>query len=128
MKKVIILGICILLALTGCTKKEETKPVDENTDESVQIFNDQVVDQAIIKDHNIAYYDNTSHISYTVSNENNFDINISKLNISYYEDGVLVYSASREIGTISSNSSYTDEIILDLNLTTCNNVVYEIEK
>lgn len=126
MKKVLlVLCLIVPLVFTGCNKKETEPPVI-NEEENVQVFSDQVVGQVIMKDHNIAYYDNISHISFIISNENNNEVSISSVNISYYRNDVLVYSVSENVGTIGINSTYTVDLLTDLNLTTCDKVIYEI--
>ena len=126
MKKVLlVLCLIVPLVFTGCNKKETEPPVI-NEEENVQVFSDQVVGQVIMKDHNIAYYDNISHISFIISNENNNVVSISSVNISYYRNDVLVYSVSENVGTIGINSTYTVDLLTDLNLTTCDKVIYEI--
>lgn len=126
MKKVLlVLCLMVPLVFTGCNKKETEPPVI-NEEENVQVFSDQVVGQVIMKDHNIAYYDNISHVSFIISNENNNEVSISSVNISYYRNDVLVYSVSENVGTIGINSTYTVDLLTDLNLTTCDKVTYEI--
>lgn len=126
MKK-ILLVLCLIIPLmfTGCNKQEVESPIN-NSDENVQVFSDQVVGQVIMKDHNIAYYDNISHASFIISNENNNEVNISGVNINYYRNDILVYSITENIGTIGIKGTYAVNHLSDLNLTTCDKVTYEI--
>lgn len=126
MKK-FLLVLCLIFPImfTGCNKVEENTPII-NEDENVQIFSDQVVGQVIMKNHNIAYYDNISHASFIISNENNNEVTISNVNINYYRNDILVYSISENVGTIGINGTYTVNHLSDLNLTTCDKVTYEI--
>lgn len=126
MKK-LLLVLCLIIPLmfTGCNKQEVETPVN-NKDEDVQVFSDQVVGQVIMKDHNIAYYDNISHASFIISNENNSEVNISSVNINYYRNNILVYSIAESVGVIGINGTYTVNHLSDLNLTTCDKVTYEI--
>jgi len=128
MKKILLI-VCLIIPLmfTGCNKTKEETPIVKE-DETVRVFNDQVVEQVIIQDHNVAYYDNYSHIALTLYNENNSDTNVENLKISYYRDKVLVYSVTKSVGTIKSNQTYKLELSSDLNLATCNKVKYEIVK
>lgn len=126
MKK-LLLVLCLIVPLmfTGCNEKEVELPVN-NEEENVQVFSDQIVGQVIMKNHNIAYYDNISHASFIISNENNNEVNISSVNINYYRNDILVYSIAENVGTIGINGTYTVNLLSDLNLTTCDKVVYQI--
>lgn len=127
MKKLLFM-LCLIVPLmfTGCDKSSKN---DTNmNEETVKVFNDKVVEQVIIQNHNIAYYDNVSHVALTILNENNSETNAQKLKINYYRDNVLVYSVTKNVGMIKANESYTLTLLSDLNLATCDKVKYEIVK
>lgn len=125
MKKIIIL-IIIGLIFTGCSNKE-TDIENETTDNKVVLIDDQNVDKVIINNMNIAYYDNFSHISFNIKNENNTTVSYSLLTIKFYsEDNILMYTTSVSVGTINGKSEMPIFLQTDVDLSEVKKAIYEI--
>ena len=125
MKKIIIL-IIIGLIFTGCSNKE-TDIENETTDNKVVLIDDQNVDKVIINNMNIAYYDNFSHISFNIKNENNTNVKYTLLTIKFYsEDNILMYTTSVSVGTINGKSEMPIFLQTDVNLSEVKKAIYEI--
>lgn len=125
MKKIIIL-IIIGLIFTGCSNKE-TDIENETTDNKVVLIDDQNVDKVIINNMNIAYYDNFSHISFNIKNENNTNIKYTLLKIKFYsEDNILMYTTSVSVGTINGKSEMPIFLQTDVDLSEVKKAIYEI--
>lgn len=122
MKK-IILVISILFLITGCTNN--VKP-EENVKTSI-VFNDQTVDKLIIRNHNVAYYDNIYHVYLDLYNENQSSVTYNSVVISYYKNTALIYSTEEPLSTISSNKSYNISFDIDVNLLNANRIEYELK-
>ena len=125
MKKIIIL-IIIGLIFTGCSNKE-TDIENETTDNKVVLIDDQNVDKVIINNMNIAYYDNFSHISFNIKNENNTNVKYTLLTIKFYsEDNILMYTTSVSVGTINGKSEMPIFLQTDVDLSEVKKAIYEI--
>ena len=68
--------LCIIL-LSGCNTEQPTIPTEES--KLSTIFKDEVVDEFIIRNHNVAFYDNIYHVYLDIYNENNIDITSKEL-------------------------------------------------
>ena len=125
MKKIIIL-IIIGLIFTGCSNKE-TDIENETTDNKVVLIDDQNVDKVIINNMNIAYYDNFSHISFNIKNENNTNVKYTLLTIKFYsEDNILMHTTSVSVGTINGKSEMPIFLQTDVDLSEVTKAIYEI--
>lgn len=125
MKK-IVLVFSVLLLLCGCAKKNIALP-EEGKDNYI-VFNDEVVNELIIRDHNIAYYDNLYHVYMNICNENNSDVTYKSITIEYYKDNVLIYSTFEDLNTISANKEKDISFDIDINLVNANKVKYSLTK
>lgn len=121
----IISLLCIIL-LSGCNNEQPTIPTEES--KLSTIFKDEVVDEFIIRNHNVAFYDNIYHVYLDIYNENNIDITYSTLIIQYYHDTVLIYSTEESLSTIASNSNTNISFDIDINLVNANRVKYQLKK
>lgn len=117
--------LCIIL-LSGCNTEQPTIPTEES--KLSTIFKDEVVDEFIIRNHNVAFYDNIYHVYLDIYNENNIDITYSTLIIQYYHDTVLIYSTEESLSTIASNSNTNISFDIDINLVNANRVEYQLKK
>lgn len=117
--------LCIIL-LSGCNTEQPTIPTEES--KLSTIFKDEVVDEFIIRNHNVAFYDNIYHVYLDIYNENNIDITYSTLIIQYYHDTVLIYSTEESLSTIASNSNTNISFDIDINLVNANRVKYQLKK
>lgn len=124
--KRIMLVFSILLLLCGCGKKNVIS--DEELQNNYVIFNDEVVNELIVRNHNIAYYDNLYHVYMDICNENNSDITYQNMIIEYYKDDVLIYSTSEKLNTISANQDKNISFDIDINLVNANKVKYSLTK
>ena len=125
MKKIIVL-IIIGLIFTGCSNKEADIE-NETTDNKVVLIDDQNVDKVIINNMNIAYYDNFSHISFNIKNENNTNVKYTLLTIKFYsEDNILMYTTSVSVGTINGKSEMPIFLQTDVDLSEVKKAIYEI--
>lgn len=133
MKKLIsiFLATSSLLLITGCgcSNKTETKDIDDNNyKDQVVIFDDQTVEKLIIKDMNIAYYDEISHIAFDIKNKNAEVVNYKEIVINFYsEDGTILYSANESVGEIASGESMSLYLNSDTNLSKATKVDYKIQ-
>lgn len=125
MKK-IVLVFSVLLLLCGCGKKNINLPEEEK--DNYIIFNDEVVNELIIRDHNIACYDNLYHVYMNICNENNSDITYKSITIEYYKDSILIYSTAEDLSTISANQEKNISFDIDINLVNANKVKYSLTK
>lgn len=121
----IISLLCIIL-LSGCNNEQPTIPTEES--KLSTIFKDEVVDEFIIRNHNVAFYDNIYHVYLDIYNENNIDITYSTLIIQYYHDTALIYSTEESLSTIASNSNTNISFDIDINLVNANRVEYQLKK
>ena len=123
--KRIMLVFSVLLLLCGCGKKNVILDEEQN---NYVIFNDEVVNELIVRNHNIAYYDNLYHVYMDICNENNSDITYQNMIIEYYKDDVLIYSTSEKLNTISANQDKNISFDIDINLVNANKVKYSLTK
>ena len=119
MKK-IVLAFSVLLLLCGCGKKNIALPEEEK--------DNYIVNELIIRDHNIAYYDNLYHVYMNICNENNSDVTYKSITIEYYKDNVLIYSTFEDLNTISANKEKDISFDIDINLVNANKVKYSLTK
>lgn len=129
MKKLLVI-FSVLLLFTGCGS-EETKNVEpSNSDETssmVSVYDDANVESVIVTDMNVAYYDNISHIAFSISNENGNSVTYNELTITYYtEDDVLVSVMKTNVGTIEGSSKKEFFLQTDVDLTDTTKVEYSL--
>lgn len=123
MKKILLI-ISILFFITGCNNNVTPQ---ENIKTSV-VFDDQIVDKLIIRNHNVAYYDNIYHVYLDLYNENQSSVTYNSVIIKYYKNSALIYSTEEPLNTISSNRNYNISFDIDINLLNANRVEYELKK
>lgn len=130
MKKIgnILLVVLVLFAFTACGKnnKEENK-VEKGNKDSVVYFEDQSVGKIVVKDMNVAYYDNLSHIAFDLSNENEESLEYQEIVINYFaEDETLIYTTSESVGLLAGGDTLSFYLYTDIDLTNAKNVTYEL--
>lgn len=124
MKKIILI-ISILFLITGCANNK-VKP--EETIKTSVVFEDKVVENLIVRNHNVGYYDNVYHVYMDIYNENQSSITYDTIVIKYYNNKTLIYSIEQSLDEISSNKSYNISFDIDVNLLNANRVEYELKK
>ena len=125
MKKIIvIMNVLLLLLVTACKHETINPPLEEN--KNYTTFSESVVKDVIIRNHNVAYYDNIYHVYLEIENENNISINYSTLTIRYYRDSALIYSITQSITSIAAHSTIDIAFDIDINLVNANRVEYSI--
>lgn len=127
MKKLYLaLSVLFIVFLTGCnTNKPITPPEEEKVS---AVFNDEVVEDLIIRNHNVAYYDNIYHVYLDIYNENKVPITYSSVTIQYYNGTALIYSTEEPLSTIVENGNYNISFDIDINLVNANRVEYVLSK
>ena len=120
MKKInLLISILSIFLIVGCNSNKPVNIPEEVNKNSV-VFSEEVVEELIVRNHNVAYYD--------LYNENNTPITYSSVVIKYYHDTALIYSTEEVLNTISSNGSINISFDIDINLVNANRVEYELKK
>lgn len=127
MKKLsFIMCILCIMFLSGCHTDNPITPIEEAKVSNV--FKDEVVEDLIIRNHNVAYYDNIYHVYFDIYNENNNNIAYHSIVISYYNNTALIYSTEEILSSLSPNSSINISFEIDINLVNANRVEYHLKK
>ena len=128
MKKInLLISILSIFLIAGC---DSNKPVNipEEVNKNSVVFSEEVVEELIVRNHNVAYYDNIYHVYLDLYNENNIPITYSSVVIKYYHDTALIYSTEEILNTISSNGNINISFDIDINLVNANRVEYVLKK
>ncbi|MDD3453201.1 MAG: hypothetical protein PHN42_02865 [Bacilli bacterium] len=126
----ILLATSSLLLITGCNlaKKTDTQVITDDLNNQAVVFEDQKVDKLIIKNMNVAFEDEISHVSFDVVNENNEIVSYDELTINFYDkEGILIYSTYEPIGSIDPQDILSLYLNSDINLTSATDIKYEIQ-
>lgn len=128
MKKVaIILSVLSIFFLVGCDNQPVVNPDPPGEETSYKAFDEVVINDVIVRNHNVAYYDNIYHVYLDVVNENNVDVHYSTVTIRYYNDTALIHSTTQNITPISAHGSVSISFDIDINLVNANKVEYVIQ-
>lgn len=127
MKKLLIIFSVLSIFMTGCSNEQLVNPTPSDENEKYSAFSEAVVSDVIVRNHNVAFYDNIYHVYLDVVNENNNDVNYSKLTIRYYNDTALIYSTIQDITSIPPHNSIDISFDIDINLINANRVEYTVE-
>ena len=128
MKRInLLISILSIFLIVGCNSNKPVNIPEEVNKNSV-VFSEEVVEELIVRNHNVAYYDNIYHVYLDLYNENNTPITYSSVIIKYYHDTALIYSTEEVLNTISSNGNINISFDIDINLVNANRVEYELKK
>lgn len=129
MKKLLILGVVMLL-LTGCNQNEEpSKNNEQNQENKTIILADQIINDLTMEDFNISTdEDNITYIYFDVVNNTENVINVNKVTYTLYEDNNKIFSTTKNIdGPIQPGDLKTVVTSIDINLSNVNRVEYVVE-
>lgn len=127
MKKLLIIFSVLSIFMTGCSNEQVLNPTPSEENKKYSAFSEAVVSDVIVRNHNVAFYDNIYHVYLDVVNENNNDVKYSKLTIRYYNDTALIYSTIQDITSIPAHNSIDISFDIDINLINANRVEYTVE-
>lgn len=128
MKKVFLVFAVVVLLVTGCGKKEETK-VNDDIDKTVKSFVDQTIDDIQIMDFNLNFEDGMTNAYAKVKNLSKEDVRVEQIDVTLTDkDGKETKSLFYIGRTIKAGEAISVNALITGNVAASTKVEYQIKK